>query len=1568
MAPGQDWPLRLSGWNMNIAEPAQYVLSEAQTARNGSLFAFSIPQQKYAKLVHSGPPRPVPSDESHSEDARPSALARHVKEHGGTVIFAFNAARAASTLALLGLYIYTALTFSSHRTNTDGQGFEAASYATIGVAFLYASGLSIASLLVGPIMGTTIARHLNCVLFTAWVVYAYRDIWPLATFTLRPLDLAEGALLWVKISLLSVASILVPILIPQCYVPFDPEHPWQNPHPEQTSSILSLLLYTWLDPTIRLASRVEHLTIDMLPPLADYDDARNLMKQSIDELDPFRVQKKGRHVMWGLLRVFRRDWILMTIITIVDTSLEFISPLAIRYLLLYIEKDGEGAVVRPWFWIFSMFVGPTFDYILFHVYSFYSSRVLARVEAIITELVFEHALRMRMKAEVTDSAPQSNATTAAATPDSASVAESSTTAQNEGSADSEATSSAGKGKQKISEQATDASRVIGKEAESKPQEDKAKNVAGKINNLISSDLASIGQGRESLELVVKLPIEIVFCVWFLYVVLGWSAFVGLASIIILFPVPGWIMSLSAKIQEAKMQKTDARVQSATETMNVIRMIKLFGWEPRVAAQLSEKRVDELDLVKKNKFLNLVNGITNYGIPLVTMIVTYSTFTLIMKRDLTASTIFSSITVFETFTHLLHMIVRFVPGIINAKVSLDRVDDFLQKTELLDEFSEQPDGIQAQLSAQPDSNVIGIRNASFSWANSTGGSAAPTPGTGRRNFNLRIDGDLLFKKGRINLIIGPTGSGKSSLIMALLGEMHYMAAGPDSFFSLPRTGGVAYAAQESWVQNETIRDNIVFGAPFDEYRYQKVIEQCALKRDLELFAAGDKTEARITLARAIYSKAEILLLDDVLAALDVHTSRWIVDHCFKGDLVHGRTVLLVTHNVSMASPIADFVVALGTDGRITSQGSIANALEHDQKLAAELAKEEAHIEKAEATVEEQAPAEELSKQDIGKLVVDEEIAVGHVGLSAMKLYFKALGGNHQAIFWISFIGGLTIFECFTVFQTWFLGYWARQYEEMPASDVKVSFFIGGYGLIMITSLSIYFAAAYVYLIGSVRASRVIHNKLISSVLTATLRWLDKTPTSRIIARCTQDIQEIDNPLARWFSAVTELSLEMLMKLAVVVLISPVFLIPGACIAALGAWIGDLYMKAQLAVKRERSNAKAPVLGHLSAAFTGLTSIRAYGAQEAFKKESHKRINQYTRATRTFFNLNYWVDIRVNALGSAFVAALSAYLVYGRSVTASNTGFSLNMAVGFSTMILWWVRTFNELEVAGNSLERVKQYLEIEHEPEPTPQGVPPAYWPASGDLKVEKLSARYSPDGPRVLHEISFEVKSGERVGIVGRTGSGKSSLTLALLRCIITEGKVYYDGLPTDSINLDALRSSITIIPQVPELLSGTLRQNLDPFQQCDDAVLNDALRSAGLFSLQSDMTEGQITLDTPIASGGTNLSVGQRQILALARAIVRQSKLLILDEDYATDAVIQESLRQELDKGVTLLTVAHRLQTIMDSDRIMVLDAGRIAEFGKPSELLKNEQGLLYALVNESGDKEALYAMAHGTVGSASS
>ncbi|KAJ3544544.1 hypothetical protein NMY22_g2754 [Coprinellus aureogranulatus] len=503
-----------------------------------------------------------------------------------------------------------------------------------------------------------------------------------------------------------------------------------------------------------------------------------------------------------------------------------------------------------------------------------------------------------------------------------------------------------------------------------------------------------------------------------------------------------------------------------------------------------------------------------------------------------------------------------------------------------------------------------------------------------------------------------------------------------------------------------------------------------------------------------------------------------------------------------------------------------------------------------------------------------------------------------------------------FNLWFLGYWSGQYENHAPEDIPV------------------------------------------------LRWLDETPISRIIQRLTVDIDCVDGPLMNELEGLLITFLIMIVDLASAVIFVPLFTLPGLFIAALGMYIGSKYLKAQLSVRREMSNAKAPMLAHFGAAASGLVSLRACGAESAYRAELRKRLDQYIRISRMNYDLNRWINFRIDVLGAIFTASLATYLTYFSNISAANVGFSLNRAVEFCSVILWFVRIFNMFQVQCNSLERIVAYTEVEQEPKPTEQGKPPAAWPTSGDIRVENLTARYSVNGPAVLHGLTFDIRSGERVGVVGRTGSGKSSLTLALLRCIIAEGAVYFDGINTKDINLDALRSKITIIPQVPELLSGTLRHNLDPFDEYDDATLNDALRASGLYSSENESSETRFTLDSNIASGGSNVSVGQRQIIALARAILRSSKLLILDEatsaiDHETDNVIQSTLRKELGPDVTVLTIAHRLQTIVDADRILVLDAGHVVEFASPAELLEKPRGVFKALVDASGDKEKLYEAA---------
>ncbi|THU91650.1 ATP-binding cassette transporter [Dendrothele bispora CBS 962.96] len=1382
--------------------------------------------------------------------------------------------------------------------------------------------------------------HCELLLLIILAVCVYRDLYPLSTYTKIPQDLCEGWLLWVKVSALVLASVVVPLTTPRDHRPVDPNIT-SKLNPEQTASWASLVFYSFLDNVILRAYRSPQLGLEDLPPLADYDDAKNLKAGSFPYLDAFSSANKTRHIFFGLVTVFRWDYFILAVMSIVEIASSFASPIGINRLLNFIEQGSQDVDMRPWFWILMLFLGSVLRTLAAQWYEFTATRIVVHAEAILTQLIFEHSLRIRPTDEAQDDLKNAH------------------------------TDSGTEQTQTSSHQA---------------------NLVGKINNLVTTDLANVVAARDFLNFVVKIPIQIALCVVFLYIILGWSAFVGLAAILLCFPIPGWVGKRVHGVQAELMKKTDSRVTSVVEAMNLLRMIKLFGWERKMTEKVDDKREQELTWLWKRELMDLMINCVNFVIPVFTLLATYFTYTVIMKQELTASKVFSTMTVIDMFREQLYIIFASITSTVSGKVSLDRINDFLHNTELLDTYLEE--AIKPQAAPQ---DMLGLRQAAFSWSSKV---RRQTPSLSSQSFLLKVETELLFRQGGINLIIGPTGSGKTSLLMALLGEMHYTPLSSDSWFNLPRSGGVAYAAQESWVQNDTIKGNILFGNPFDASRYRKVIHQCCLEHDLSLFEAGDLTEigekgitlsggqkARITLARAVYSRAEILLLDDVLAALDVHTAKWIVDKCFKGDLIKDRTVLLVTHNVALAEPIADFVVSVGSNGCVFSRKSVKEAINKDRSLQVEAKKDKEMLERAGENIDPSAGVDptwdkaNVDQPKSGKLVIAEEKETGRVSWAAVFLYINALGGKHYIFFNACFIITMFLSNLSINGQTYFLGYWASQYDDHSPNEVNVFLYSSDrLSLILFSAVLWHVICRLVYFKGAIRASRLVHHRLVKAVFGTTLRWLDTTPMSRIISRATQDMTIVDGPLRQVLFGIWNAISFTLIKFAAVVVISPAFFLPAGVLILLGCWISQIYMKAQLAVKREMANSRSPVLAHFGAAIAGLVSIRAYSASDAFIQNSLSLINNYTVAARTYHGLTLWVTVRLDILSALFSSALAAYLVYFQSyLSSSTTGFSLNMGVGFSMLTLYLVQVLNDFEVQSNSVERIRQYTQIEQEPKPTSEGEPPAYWPASGDLRVEHLSAKYSADGPDVLHDLTFSVNSGERIGVVGRTGSGKSSLTLSLLRAILTSGDVYFDGLRTSSINLDKLRSSITIIPQVPELLSGTLRYNLDPFDQHDDATLNDALKAAGLNSLQqqqgldsdtggdgdSDNREEEVrlNLDTSISSGGTNLSVGQRQILALARAIVRRSKLLILDEatsaiDYKTDAIIQRSLRTELGDDVTLIAIAHRLQTIMDADRIMVLEDGRIVEYDSPKNLMKDKNSKLRALVEESDDRDGLLAM----------
>ncbi|KZT34875.1 hypothetical protein SISSUDRAFT_228878 [Sistotremastrum suecicum HHB10207 ss-3] len=1403
----------------------------------------------------------------------------------------------------------------------------------------------------------TASVHLTVLHVIAFLIFAFLNLSPLAythpngtwTVLIEPLK-------YLRVALLFLSGILIPLLLPRKYVPLDSSSP-RPPALHQIASPLSFSYFTFLDPLVRKAFKNRKgngsSLLKDIPRLAEDDSAEYQSKNSFAIVDPVMARKK-RSFAWSMIILFKKQYFIMTIVTLVQVTTDFAWPLATNRILNFLESSPQSpdtpqtSTLKPWVWILWLTLGPIFGTFLNEMYEFYITVVLARMQAILSQLLLVHALRVRLNTIT----PLSDSKKSAP----ASTAKPAGLATEENSSDS-------------------SSPVITSADIAEEKED----YIGKINNLLSSDLEWLFSFQEWMRPAI-LGIHAMMCMLLLYFILGWSALVGLATMLCGTPIPYYLGKRIRLVQQGRMKKADSRVAAVSQMMNVIRMIKLFAWEEKVKDRIFEKREEELRYIFWNVILDCVSMILNLSVPLATKIVTYAVYTLVMGEELVASKLFSSLVLFNILANDVHVVFWKITFILRSKVSLDRVGDFLNSGELYRDPS-----FQLPLGTDHLGAEIIIQDAIFRWQKSSDGLNIPvTPNSStssqnpRRAFTLRIPGTLTFKSSTINLICGPTASGKTSLLMALLGEMYFEASADTGFYHLPRENGIAYAAQESWVLNDTIRNNILFGKEYDQERFEKTIYQTGLSQDLEMFEAGDMTEvgergitlsggqkARITLARAVYSSAQILLLDDVLSALDAHTARWVATNCLGGDLLEGRTVLLVTNNILLCEPFAGRVISIGKDGVISSQEeTVQEALKNDRSLretmhsVEEIRKEEALIENSSETV---ASVDEVEKQPDGKLIVTEDMADGHLSWSACVLWFKHFGGP---LFFTYIAFNLLLQSLVSLSGNWFLGWWSTQYIDPPASGVPNGLYLGIYSLIAVADVLILMTSFGVWEIGGIRSSRALHQELMKSVLSATLRWLDTVPISRVITRSSQDFGSIDGPLLNLsYKVAMETTRLTMYFITIVASAGSLTLVPGIIVLVFGLAFGHVFIKAQLPLKRLRSNARSPVLSHVGAALHGLVSIRAYGAQEAVLTESLVRIDEFTRVNRTYENLWRWVALRTKTLGSLFTGAVAAYLVYGRELSAARIGFTLSLIATWTDLLLAWIRDFNDLEVQGNSVERIKDFLEIDHESQPTEEGKPPAYWPASGELQVADLCARYSMDGPFVLKNISFSLKSGQRLGIVGRTGAGKSSTALALLRAIPTTGSVRYDGIETSKVNLDVLRSNITIIPQHPELLVGTIRENLDPFGEHEDAALHDALRAAGLYSIQTEDSEGKLSLDTDVSASGSNFSQGQRQILALARAILRRSKIVILDEataaiDHTTDHVIQESLKTEL-KDVTVITVAHRLQSIMQSDKIMVLEKGEVVEFDSPSALLLRRNGFFKSLVNASPDREDLLAAA---------
>ncbi|TAQ89264.1 hypothetical protein B7494_g2401 [Chlorociboria aeruginascens] len=1071
-------------------------------------------------------------------------------------------------------------------------------------------------------------------------------------------------------------------------------------------------------------------------------------------------------------------------------------------------------------------------------------------------------------------------------------------------------------------------------------------------NLIGVDSQRIGECFKDMYQFGQSPIRIVVSISFLLRVLSWQGLlVGFSFLAFTYPINKYFSDKFFNSQTKLMKIRDYKAAIVGEALQGLRQVKFSAEEDQWEKSILDQR--EIELVEVWNVMKYKCGLIACFLlnPLMSAAISLGVHAWLYEK-LTSAQAFTAIGIFLRLDHVLQNIPEIWTRVIIAWVSISRIEGYLGASEV-----EQMRYRPGRSGSSPAPIVFD--SASISWPSDE---KEYIEGEDKR-FVLR-DVNIAFPVNELTILSGRTGSGKSLLLASILGEVELLAGSikvpeaPSERYDHKATKeswilptSIAFVAQIPWIENGTVKQNILFGLPLDTERYNEVLEACALTRDVAMLIDGDETEIghgginmsggqrwRITLARALYSRAGILLLDDIFSAVDVHVGRFILNNALKGKLCVGRTCILATHHLALCKSHAKLIVELdnGTTKSFASfqelerSGSISydhlentdDIIDHTEELDS-TAHDNPSIPKPNvqfAAVEKAAPL---------RFVEEEFRREGNIGWPVYIAWFKACGGR-------TFFN-ITMF-LYIVHSTFNVGrtYWLRVWTD--------------------DNITMLFA-----------------------VLRTPLRWIDTVPLGRILNRFTADFNIVDTQVADEFAwGLTDL-FKLFGIIAAGLFLSPYIIIIPICISLISVALALHSITAARAARRLESVAKSPIFEQFGLVLIGITTIRAFQKQSIYLDRIYKRFDDMSATIWSMRLCHCWLILRVSLVGSLYTVSLAAIIAYWR-LEAGLAGFVLAMSVEYSSAVFWTLYHAAEMEMKMNSTERVIEYGNIPTED--LTGNEPPAAWPTAGCIEVSNLVVAYNHDLPPVLKGLDFNISRNERVGIIGRTGCGKSTLTLALFRFLqAREGSIIIDGQDISKLKLQTLRRRLAIIPQDPVLFSDTANEY-------DDSDLFDALRRVHLIdaststtpsgttsetsSIQTSSTETMhapcnenvnlfTSLSSQITEGGLNLSQGQRQLLCLARAIVRRPKILVLDEatssvDVATDALIQRSIREEFVNS-TLMVIAHRLSTVGDFDKVLVMDNGFVQEFGSPAELIERK-GMFWEMVRESGEIETLVEM----------
>lgn len=1131
---------------------------------------------------------------------------------------------------------------------------------------------------------------------------------------------------------------------------------------------------------------------------------------------------------------------------------------------------------------------------------------------------------------------------------------------------------------------------------------------GDIVNLMSVDVQRLQDLVQNLQIIWSGPFQIILCLYSLHGLLGNSMWAGVAIMIVMIPLNAVIARYQKKLQKTQMKYKDERSRLISEILNNIKSLKLYGWEHPYLKKLYHVRNDkELANLKR---MGIFGAASMFSWNLAPFLVSCSTFGLFVltNKNVSLSTdiVFPALSLFNLLSFPLAVVPMVITNVVEAQVAISRLSKFLTGAELQE---------NAVIRAPKVSNIgdvaVSVKNGTFLWSKLKG---EETYKVALSNINLDV------KKGDLDCIVGKVGSGKSSIIQAILGDLYKLDG------EVKVHGSIAYASQVPWIINGTVRENILFGHKYDPEFYQHVLKACALSVDLKVLPKGDRTEvgekgislsggqkARLALARAVYARADVYLFDDPLSAVDEHVGRHLIDHVLgPNGMLKSKCRILATNAIHVLNVANN--IHMVKDGKIVEQGSLLEVMSQDKsqlrqliidfgkgKSSSTMASSSAASTKAEKVgsdseetkdnvdysqleSESEIEVSSLRRASVAPLLTDEERLIleqeeeeddedararkehleqGEVKWDVYKEYAKACGPLNVMVFLGATVTSMAVNVCSNI--------WLKHWSEVNTKY--------GYNPDVPKYLSIYFAlgigyslcslvqTCFMWIYCTIRGSTKMHNGMAQSVLRAPMSFFETTPIGRILNRFSNDIYKIDEILGRVFGMFFSNATKVMFTIIVICFSTWQFIFIVGPLGILYVYYQQYYLRTTRELRRLDSVSRSPIFANFQESLNGVSVIRAYGQEDRFKHLNEGRVDKNMRAYYPAVNANRWLAVRLEFLGSVIIlgsSGLAILTLKTGSISAGMVGLSVSYALQVTQSLNWIVRMTVEVETNIVSVERVLEYSRLTPEaPEIIEDYRPALNWPANGEVNFKDYSTRYRPELDLVLKNVNLSVKPHEKIGIVGRTGAGKSSLTLALFRIIeATSGHIEIDKVDTSKLGLADLRHKLSIIPQDAQVFEGSIRSNLDPTDSFTDEKIWKALELSHLkdhvlkMYENRDQSDEEIKsgLDVRMSEGGSNLSVGQRQLMCLARALLIPSHILVLDEataavDVETDTVIQETIRTEF-KDRTILTIAHRLNTILDSDRIIVLEQGEVAEFDTPENLLQNKDSLYYALYKQGG------------------